>query len=135
MIVVDASVALDFVLGAGSPAGDSMAEYLQAGETLAAPHLVDAEVGQGLRRFTIHGDLTPDEARSHLSDFLDIPIRRYPHSGLLTRAFEFRASLTVYDGLYLALAEALDCRLLTGDGAHAKVPDCDALVEVLPTSG
>lgn len=78
---------------------------------------------------------TPPPKTCDVSDFLDVPTHPYPHTGLLSRAFEFRASVTVYDGLYLALAEALDCRLLTADEAHAKVPDCDALVEVLPTSG
>lgn len=135
MIVVDASVAIDFVLGAGSPAGDALAAYVEDGEVLAGPHLIDAEVGQVLRRFALHGNLTEGEAASYVSEFLDLPIRRYPHTGLLARAFEFRASLTVYDGLYLALAEALDCRLLTGDSAHRQIPGCKAEIEVIPTAG
>lgn len=40
----------------------------------------------------------------------------------------------MYDGLYLALAEALACPLLTGDEALAQVPGCDAVVEVIATS-
>lgn len=134
MIVIDASVAIDFALGADSPAADRVADHLEAGETLAAPHLIDAEVGQVLRRYTINGDLSHGEATSRISDFLDLPIERYPHIRLLPRAFEFRSNLTVYDGLYLALAEALDCRLLTGDWAHRHVPGCDVSVQVQPTS-
>ena len=69
-----------------------------------------------------------------MSDFLNLPIRRYPHQGLLARAFEFRSNVTVYDGLYLALAEALQSRLLTGDAALQNVPGCHAAVEVVATS-
>lgn len=134
MIAVDASVVIDLLLGGGSQAGDVLSAHLRAGDVLCAPHLVDAEVGQGLRRFALHGDLTDAQARSMVVDFLDMPITRYPHGRLLARAFEFRSNVTVYDGLYLALAEALECPLFTGDGALQNVPGCQAVVEVLTTS-
>lgn len=134
MIVVDASVVIDLVLGAGSQAGDTLAAHLRAGEVLAAPHLVDAEVGQALRRFALRGDLTDSRATSLILDFMNVPITRYPHAGLLTRAFAFRRNVTVYDGLYMALAEALQCPLFTGDGALRDVPGCQAVVEIFATS-
>jgi predicted nucleic acid-binding protein len=134
VIVADASVVLDLVLGAGSQAGDRLAEYLSGGEVVAAPHLIDAEVGQGLRRFERHGDLTGAEASSLLQDHLDLPIRRYPDTVLLSRAFELRSNVSIYDGLYLALAEALASPFLTGDGRLREVPECRAEVEVVATS-
>lgn len=111
-----------------------MATRLRAGEVVLAPHLINVEVGQGLRRFALHSELTAHRATSLLADFLELPIKRYPHGGLVVRAFEFRSNVTVYDGLYLALAEAVKCPLLTGDAALADVPGCKAVVEVLPTS-
>ena len=129
MIVVDAPVVIDLLLGVGSPAGDAVAGHLRDGEELGAPHLVDAEVGQGIRRFVLHGDLTDTEAESMIADFLDVSIKRYRHTGLLPAAFDFRSNVTVHDGLYLALAETLDCPLLTGDAALEN--DCRAQVEVL----
>lgn len=122
------------VLGAGSPAGDAVAAHLRAGEVFCAPHLIDAEVGQGLRRYVMNGDLSEDLAGSVLSNYLDVPIKRYPHTGILTRAFELRSNVTVYDGLYLALAEVLQCPLLTGDRALRDVPGCHASVELVATS-
>lgn len=134
MIVVAASVVIDLLLGGDSEAGDTLAAHLRVGETVCAPHLVDAEVGQGLRRFVMHGDLSDARATALVLDLSDVPIRRYPHTGLLARAFEFRSNVTVYDGLYLALAEALERPLFTGDGALRNLPGCQAVVEVVTTS-
>ena len=52
-------------------------------------------------------------------------------SGITCSAFALRDNVTVYDALYLALAEALDAPLLTLDGALAGVPGCDTVVELL----
>lgn len=134
MIVVDASVVVDLLLGAGSVAGDELASRLLRGETLCAPHLLDAEVGQTLRRFNLRKDLRGDQIPVLARDLMDLPIQRYPHSGLLIRALEFRKNVTVYDGMYLALAEALWCTLLTGDAALRGVPGCLAKVELVATS-
>jgi predicted nucleic acid-binding protein len=87
-----------------------------------------------LRRFERHGDLTGAEASSLLQDHLDLPIRRYPDTVLLSRAFELRSNVSIYDGLYLALAEALASPFLTGDGRLREVPECRAEVEVVATS-
>lgn len=127
-------MALDLVLGGASPAGDALREHLTVGESACAPHLIDAEVGQGLRRLDRRGGLAAAEAQSMLGDFLDLPITRYPHRPLLERAFELRANVSVYDGLYLALAEALKAPLLTGDRALDGVPGCLASVVVLTTT-
>lgn len=134
MIIVDASVVIDLVIGAGSEAGDALAGRLMAREVVCAPHLVDAEVGQVLRRFSLRGDLSDDRAKLLVRELSEVPIRRYPHTGLLARAFEFRSNVTVYDGLYLALAEALERPLLTGDAALRDVPGCEAVVDVVTTS-
>ncbi len=74
-------------------------------------------------------------ATAAFEDLADLPIRRFPHTELLPRAFELRANATVYDGIYLALAEALEAPLLSYDAALADVPGCDAAVEILPVAG
>lgn len=134
MSVVDASVVVDFLLGPGSVAGDVFAGVLAEREVVAAPHLIDAEVGQALRRFALRGNISQRQAVEMLEVFGNLPIHRYSHRGLLARAFEFRSNATVYDGLYLALAEVLDRPLLTGDRALGDVPGCDAVVLVVETS-
>lgn len=133
MIVADASVVLDLLLGGGSEAGETLAGLLAAGRVVAAPHLIDAEVAQGLRRYALRGELSDAEARSLLVDLFDVPVRRYPHVPLLARAFEFRRNTTVYDGLYLTLAETLEVPFLTGDAALRQVPGCRAVVQVVAT--
>ena len=131
MIVLDASVVVDLVLNVG-PVADRIAERI-VHETpgLCAPHLLDAEVGQVLRRFSLRGDMSGSRAIRALSDFQTLPIVRYPHTPLLKRAFALRDNATVYDALYLTLAEGLDVPLLTRDGALAAVPGCRASVVVI----
>lgn len=134
MIVVDASVVVDMLLGPGSPAGDALAAYLSDGGVVAAPHLVDAEVGQALRRYALRGEIGQQRSVDMVGVFSDIPMQRYAHRHLLERAFELRNNVTVYDGLYLALAELLDLPLMTGDRALGEVPGCNAVVDVVATS-
>lgn len=134
MIVVDASVVVDMLLGKGSEAGDSLATRMKSYEAVCTPHLVDAEVGQVLRRFALRGSIAPELAATMVQEMVALPLVRYPHPPLLVRAFALRANVTVYDGLYLALAEALDCPLVTGDAALRAVPGCSARVEVVSTS-
>lgn len=127
MIVADASVVVELLLGRAQP----LQELVLAGEQLAAPHLLDAEVGQVLRRFVLAGSLDVAAAQGALVDLDGLPLTRYAHRELLTRAFELRGNVTVYDGLYLALAELLEMSLLTADAALASVPGCTADVRVL----
>lgn len=135
MIVVDASVAVDMLLGPGSQAGDMLAAKFAAGGAVCAPHLVDAEVGQVIRRFTLSGSLSRTSALQMVADLSALPIRRFPNAVLVERAMELLDNVTVYDGLYIALAEALDCPLLTGDRALMNVPGSRANVEVVTTTG
>ena len=132
MIVADASVVVDMLLGAGSPAGDLLTRRFAAREAVCAPHLMDVEVGQALRRFVLWREISIARARDSLDDLADLPICRFPHTDLLPRAFELRTNVTTYDGLYLALAEALGAPLISCDVALRDVPGCTAVVEVVP---
>lgn len=134
MIVADASVVVDMFIGRGGQAGDELRARLSREEPMCAPYLLDAEVGQAVRRLTLQGQFMVPRARAALAALTVLPIRRYPHGWLLPRAFELRENATIYDGLYLALAEALGAPLLTCDAALAGVPGCDATVEVLPAT-
>ena len=135
MIVADASVVVDMFIGRGGVAGDELRERLASEESVSAPHLLDAEVAQALRRLSMQREVTVPRATTSLRDLVLLPITRYAHGWLLPRAFELRDNVTIYDGLYLALAEALDAPFLTCDSALSGVPGCHARVEVLPAAG
>jgi predicted nucleic acid-binding protein len=70
-----------------------------------------------------------------IQDLIDLPIERFPQAALLPRAVQLMDNVTVYDALYLALAEALECSLLTSDEALAGVPGCTTTVVVLRSGG
>jgi predicted nucleic acid-binding protein len=131
MIVVDASVVAELLVEL--PRAARIRERLaQAGgdeADLAAPHLLDAEVGQVLRRWVLHGQLRAARAEAALDDLADLPIQRHDHRPLLRRAFALRENASFYDALYLALAEVLDAALLTCDGGQAEVPGTTARIE------
>jgi predicted nucleic acid-binding protein len=130
MIVVDASAMVDALLGVAG--AEALGRRLfDPQETLHAPHLLDLEVAQVLRRYSARGQLAAQRARDALSDLMDFRLSRYPHTALLPRMWELRANLTTYDAAYVALAEALDAPLLTRDGRLAAAPGHTARIEVV----
>lgn len=131
MIVLDATIVVDLLLALPPHAETIAARIARSAPQLAAPHLLDAEVAQVLRRFVLSGELGPSAAREALDDLQSLPITRYPHAALLPRAFELRDNATIYDALYLVLAEALDAPLWTRDVALSQIPGAQAKVEVL----
>ncbi len=134
MIVADASLVVELLLNRDEPAGMALKRHIDQGNEVCAPHLVDAEVGQALRRLVLRREAPAPRTSAHLDVLIDLPIRRYAHGWLLPRAFELRDNATVYDALYLALAEVLDAPLLTCDARLRDVPGCSATVEVLPVT-
>lgn len=130
MIVLDASAALELVLV--TPTGQRLACIVeQKRDTIHAPHLIDLEVLQAVRRFARSGQIHPTRAAEVLQDFADLRIHRYSHLALAGRVWELRDNVTAYDAAYLALAEALTAPLITCDTALATVPGIRARVEVL----
>ena len=100
--------------------------------TCHAPHLVDAEVGHVLRRAERRAEISAETARTLLAALPAVVDRRYPHTGLFAElAWELRHTITLYDGLYVALATVLDIPLLTTDGRLAKAPGLTCAVELI----
>lgn len=130
MIVVDASAILEVLL-VTAKGSRVEARLFRGGETLHAPHLLDLEVAQVLRRYCAAGELAPERGREALDDLIDLPLARYPHDLLLPRIWALRHRVTAYDAAYLALAEALDAPLVTCDRALASTPAHRARVEVI----
>ena len=130
MIVVDASAMLEILLNAPAAALVRTRLY-RPGETIHAPHLLDLEVTQTLRRYVLAGQLSSSRGLEGLSSLNAFPLTRYPHIPLLPRIWELRHNLTAYDAAYIALAEALAAPLLTRDAALASVRGHSAIIELL----
>ncbi len=113
MLVVDASAVLH-ALSADHP-NELLVRRLSDAASLHAPHLFDVEVLNGLRRLVGRRQLTLDRAQDAITDLADLALVRYPHIGFADRIWALRANVTAYDAAYVALAEALDCPLVTSD--------------------
>lgn len=114
MIVIDASAILEVLLR--TPAARAVeARIFRRAETFHAPHLIDLEVAQVLRRYVAGKQISATRGREALTDFSDLRIHRYPHTFLLDRIWTLRDNITAYDAAYVALAEALGAPLVTRD--------------------
>jgi predicted nucleic acid-binding protein len=130
VIVLDASAAIEWLLQTRVGARVE-ARLFQQEDTLHAPHLVDIEVAQVLRRYAMAGILTDERGRQALEDLDDLALTRYPHVALVERIWQLRANLTAYDAAYVALAEALEAPLVTCDRRIASAPGHRARVELV----
>jgi predicted nucleic acid-binding protein len=130
VIVADASALFD-MLRRRPTAAAIEARLLGSEVSVHVPHLLDAEVAQVIRRHAAGGDISPDRGYELLTDLLNLPLQRHPHDWLLPRVWELRHNLTVYDAIYVALAEALDAPLVTRDQRLAAAPGHHARIEVV----
>jgi len=129
LIVLDASAAIEWLLQ--TPAGIKIDKRMfSRQEPLHAPHLLDVEVVQVLRRYVREKTLSEQRAREALEDLDDLQLNRYPHDFLIPRVWDLRATLTAYDAVYVALAEVLGAALLTCDRRIALASGHQANVEV-----
>lgn len=129
MIVIDASATLEFLLG--TDAGERVgARITAAAETLHAPHLLDLEVANALRRWVRQGRVPATRAQAALADLRDMIVIRYPHDVFLTRIWELRSHASAYAAAYLVLGETLSAPIVTCDARMAEAPGHRAIVEV-----
>ena len=129
MNIVDASVLVEH-LAAGERV-EAAREAIRRERWVWAPALVDAEVGQALRRQVRGGEISARKAGAALDDLLEMRVQKVPHRHLIDRAWELRDNVSFYDGLYVALAEALDAPLLTLDGKLARASGLRTEVELI----
>lgn len=130
MIVVDASALTELLLQ--TPLGVRVgARLFRDGDEFHAPHLIDVEVAQALRRLVRTGEVAAERAEEAIEDLTDFDLRRHTHVDLLRRTWELRDNFTSYDAMYVALAEAIDSPLVTCDGPLGSAPGRTVRVEVI----
>lgn len=128
--VLDAS-ALALAVGGKSDAASGLRKRL-TGAQRHAPHLIDAEVGNVLRRHEREGRLTAHEAAHGRQAAAVLVNHRYPHVGPLGQlAWTWRHNLSFYDALYVALAATLNVPLITADARLSRAPRLPCTIEVV----
>ena len=113
MLVVDAGCLFEVV--AGTSRAEGIRQILAADDDHAAPHVIDVEVLNVVRRFEAGGQLDATSANQAVQDLQSWPGERFGHTSLIQRAWELRHNVRGWDAFYVALAEALDATLLTLD--------------------
>lgn len=134
MIVVDASV-LANAIADDQTDGDVARDAIRQRGGVSAPDLVDVETVAVLRKRWLASTLPARRFASAVRDLEELAIDRYPTLRLMWRAYELRDSVTAYDAAYVALAEALECPLVTADTRLAKAPGIRCDVELLESPG
>lgn len=126
MIVVDASAGMSALVN------DGTARQLLREQPLYSPHLIDSELANGLRR-AVHGkQITAMAATAALETWQRMAVRRFGVRTLLGRVWELRDNLSAYDASYVALAESLDCPLVTADARLSRAPGVQCPITVVP---
>ena len=130
MIVLDASSLVELFLG--TPQGRAIATRIaDPAVSLHIPHLADVEVMQTLRRYVRDGEIDVATAREALDDLRSLDLERHAHEPLLNRVWALRQNLSAYEGVYVALAEALDATLLTCDARLSRSPGSFKRIELV----
>ncbi len=114
-LVVDAAVAVKWFVPEIHSAEAS--RLLDSEHELLAPDLLFPEVGNVLWKKVERREILGEEARGVLRGLARVPLTVHPCQPLVPAALEIALATqrTVYDALYLALAEARGCRLVTAD--------------------
>ena len=130
-IVVDASALVAAVVDS-SRAGPHARQHLR-GWRRVAPFLIDAETGQALRGLVLRGELDAEAAAAARRKAEGMIVRRHPHhGGLAERAWQLRDRLSFYDALYVALAESLECPLVTADARMSRALADHSRIRLIP---
>ena len=126
-VVVDASVLVSALVDSGREG--VWAESAMGEGSLASPESAMAEVSNILRRLERSRELSRLEANSAQRDLLRLDLELFPFAPFAGRVWALRRNLTSYDAWYVALAEALDCPLVTLDRrlSRASGPVCEII--------
>jgi predicted nucleic acid-binding protein len=126
VIVVDASAAVSALLN------DGPARRALSIQQLHVPQLADSEVASVLRRKVAARKLDANAGWAALDTWRRLGMTRYPVFAFLDRVWELRDNLSAYDASYIALAELLDCDLLTADARLGGAPGIRCAITLVP---
>jgi|SRR5579872_5276997 len=131
-LVIDASTVVAALIDSGE--AGLWAETMLTVDSLAAPHLMPAEVANILRRLALAGDISADSASLAHSDLLGLRVELFPYEPFAARIWTLRQNVTCYDAWYVAIAETLDARLATLDRRLANAPGTRCRFQTPPSA-
>ncbi|WP_017596515.1 type II toxin-antitoxin system VapC family toxin [Nocardiopsis potens] len=129
MIVLGNSAAVQMLTSSGALAGKILRRVADE-DVLCAPHLIDTEFMSAILGLRQGRKISDADADAAVADFRELPIERYEVLPLWPRLKVLRSNLSVYDATYVALAEALDVPMITGDARMARSGAARCPVEV-----
>ena len=91
---------------------------------MVAPSFFCAEVASVLRQKARRDELTVEDGQEALESLDNMKIRLVYEPAVVQRAYDLATALdqpTIYDTLYLAVAELEDCNLWTADARFARI--------------
>lgn len=130
-VVIDASVVAAALLQ--SDATGRWAESLVEAGELVAPELLLVECTNVLRRSEAAGRISPDVASLAHGALTSLPVTLLPYAPFADRVWDLRASVTPYDGWYVAVAEGLGVPLATLDVRLSRAPGVRCRFRTPPT--
>jgi predicted nucleic acid-binding protein len=127
MIVADASVIYESLTGSAS------AQTVLADEQIQVPTVTDVEIISAFRKRVRLGHITPDDGWRALETYRWMAVTRHSTFAFFDRMWELRDNLTAYDAAYVALAEAIECPLVTADARISRACGLRCSVTVVPS--
>ena len=121
--VVDTSVVMQYLLiETYTSQAIVLVQRLHKGVRLCVPEFCLLECANVFWKQVRFQDMQQIEAEQLLIELLALPFQVMPVSNLLMRALQIVLShnLAIYDSFYIALAESLNCPLITVDQRQAK---------------
>ena len=130
ILVVDAAFLVHAVMTRDGAIAQWTLRLLSQAGLLLAPHLVHVELTSALRKMVQKKLISRAEMRAGLQNALDLDLQLEPFEPHAERVLELVDNVTPYDAWYVAIAEAWDAPLATGDNRlhEAAGPRCKILV-------
>lgn len=124
-LVVDASAVAEILFG--TEAGRRAAALID-GHALLAPQHLTAEVSSVVRGWSLSQQITDEQALRAFVEFEALGVEQLPMMSSLPEVYALRHNISAYDAMYVVLARAVECSLLTLDARlAAAAPDCALL--------
>ena len=128
--IVDASV-IAHALVTPEEIGKQARHFLEQSSQIVSPDCLYSEVMAALRKMWLRKTISDGVFLQAVNDVQLMRIYIVDTAQLLGRAYELRHNVGAYDAMYVALAEILQCPLITTDIRLANAPGVRCEIELL----